>query len=461
MRMLDKALERARKGRSEAEAQLFELVSIPSVSALPEHRADCRRAAGWLEQKLRGLGMDVQVVDVLDEGHPVVVAEWLGRPGAPTLTIYGHYDVQPPDPLDEWRTPPFEPTVRDGFVYGRGADDNKGQHLASVIAAAYYFADGGPPVNLRFLVEGEEEVGGKSLPTYVRANADRLATDYLLIADGSFVAPGLPAIVTALRGLLYTEIEVEGPSVDLHSGIFGGVAPNPFNSLAHIIAGLKDRKGVIHIPGFYDDVESPSAAELEDWKTLPITAEEQRESMGVTELAGEEGYSILERKWSRPTLDVHGVIGGFIGAGSKTVIPARARAKVSTRLVPNQEPARVLAGLREAVAQFATAGTRARVIELGSAPPVQLTTEHAGVDALRAAFAAAYGAAPVLIREGGSVPVTIDFQEALATHLLVTGFGLPGDALHSPNERMSLDQYHRGVDAVIHLMYELAARGQG
>jgi acetylornithine deacetylase/succinyl-diaminopimelate desuccinylase-like protein len=458
MRMLDRVLDRAHQQRAEAEAQLFELISIASVSALPEHGPDCRQAADWLAQKLRGLGMDVELADVIDGGHPVVVAEWLGRPGAPTLTVYGHYDVQPPDPLDEWESPPFKPTVRDGFVYGRGADDNKAQHLASVLAATYWFASGGPPVNLRFLIEGEEEVSGRSLPSYVRTNADRLATDYLLIADGSFAAAGLPAIVTGLRGLLYTEIEVVGPRVDLHSGIFGGVAPNPFNSLAHIIAGLKDRDGVVRIPGFYDDVEPPSAEELEDWKALPISAEQQCTAMGVAELAGEAGYSVLERKWARPTLDVHGVVGGFTGAGSKTVIPARARAKVSTRLVPRQDPARVLAGLRDAVARLATAGTRAEVIDLSSAPPVRLAADHPGVDALRKAFSAAFGAAPVLIREGGSVPVTIDFQEALGTRLLVTGFGLPDDALHSPNERMSLDQYHRGTDAVIHLMHELAAQ---
>src|SRR5215472_16901088 len=406
MRMLDQVLERARGRRAEAEAQLFELISIPSVSALPEHRADCRRAADWLAQKLRGLGMDVQLVDVLDGGHPVVVAEWLGRPGAPTLTVYGHYDVQPPDPLDEWESPPFEPTVRDGFVYGRGADDNKAQHLASVLAAEHCFATGGPPVNLRFLIEGEEEVSGRSLPTYVRANADRLSTDYLLIADGSFEAPGLPTVVTGLRGLLYMEIEVAGPRVDLHSGIFGGVAPNPFNSLAHILAGLKDRDGVIQIPGFYDDVEPPAAEELNDWKAVPITAEQLRAEMGVTELAGEAAYSLLERMSTRPTLDGHGVIGGFTDPGHKTVIPARAKAKVSTRLVPRQDPARVLEGLRQAVARLATPGTQAHVIELSSAPPVRLATDHPGVSALRKAFSAAYGAMPVLIREGGSIPVT-------------------------------------------------------
>jgi len=400
--------------------------------------------------------MDVRVIDVRDDGHPVVVAEWLGRAGAPTLTVYGHYDVQPPDPLDEWRTPPFEPTIRDGFVYGRGADDNKAQHLASILAIEHWFACGGPPVNLRFLIEGEEEVGGRSLPDYVRTHAAELDADYLIVADGSFVAPGQPALITGLRGLLYTEIEVVGPGVDLHSGIFGGVAPNPFNSLAHILAGLKDRDGLVRIPGFYDDVEPPAAEELRDWRQLPITEDGQRRAMGVTELAGESGYSLPERKWTRPTLDVHGVIGGFTGAGAKTVIPARATAKVSMRLVPRQDPDRVLASLREAVAALATPGTSTNVRVISASAAVLMDTDHPGVRALRRAFAAGYGAEPVLMREGGSVPVTVDFQAALDAKLLVTGFGLPDDALHSPNERMSLDQYHRSVDTMIHLMHELA-----
>jgi acetylornithine deacetylase/succinyl-diaminopimelate desuccinylase-like protein len=457
MRMLDQVLERARGRRAEAEAALFELISIPSVSALPEHRDDCRRAAEWAAARLREAGMDARLVDVRKDGHPVVVAEWLGRPGAPTLIIYGHYDVQPPDPVEEWRTPPFEPTVRDGFVYGRGADDNKAQHLASILAIEHWFANGGPPVNVRFLIEGEEEVGGRSLPDYVRANAAALAADYLIVGDGSFFAPGQPALVTGLRGLLYTEIEVVGPNVDLHSGIFGGVAPNPFNSLAHVLAGLKDRDGLVRIPGFYDEVEPPAPDELRDWQRLPISAEEVRRAIGVTELDGEPGYSLLERKWTRPTLDVHGVVGGFTGAGAKTVIPARATAKVSMRLVPRQDPEKVLAALREAVADLVTPGTHATVREISASAAVRMETGHPGVHALRRAFAAAFGAEPVLVREGGSVPVTVEFQAALDAKLLVTGFGLPGDALHSPNERMSLDQYHRAVETMIHLLHELAS----
>jgi acetylornithine deacetylase/succinyl-diaminopimelate desuccinylase-like protein len=343
MRMLDQVLERARERRAEAEAALFEYVSIPSVSALPEHGDDCRRAAGWVADRLRGMGMDVRVLDVKGGTHPVVAAEWLGRPGAPTLAIYGHYDVQPADPLGEWVSPPFEPAVRDGYVYGRGTDDNKGQHLAGVLAAEHWFAAGGPPINLRFLIEGEEEVTGRSLARLLRTNSQELASDYVLIADGGFVKQGLPALVTGLRGLLSTEIEVTGPAVDLHSGIFGGIAPNPFNSLAHVLAGLKDREGVVRVPGFYDDVVPPKDEELRDWGRLPVTDEDLLAAVGSTALAGEPGHSWLERRWARPTLDVHGVVGGFTGVGSKTVIPARATAKVSMRLVPRQDPRRILA----------------------------------------------------------------------------------------------------------------------
>jgi acetylornithine deacetylase/succinyl-diaminopimelate desuccinylase-like protein len=454
--MLESALESARAGRARAEAELCELLSIPSVSAMSEHHDDCRRAAVWLKDQFLGIGMRTELVDVHAGGLPVLVAEWLERPGAPTLTIYGHYDVQPSDPLEEWRTPPFEPSVRDGFVYARGADDNKGQHLASVKAAEHWLVAGGPPVNLRFLIEGEEEISGRSLPDYVRANARRLRTDHLFLADGTFVAPGQPNLLTGLRGLLYTEIEVTGARADLHSGLFGGVAPNPFNSLAHIIAGLKDRDGRIMIPGFYDDVLPPLAAEVEAWERVPLTDQDLMQRMGVTELAGEPGQPARHRLWARPTLDVHGIAGGFTGEGSKTVIPARAMAKVSMRLVPGQTPARVLAALSEFVPALATPGTRARVVEVNSASPVLIDVAHPGIGAASRAFEAAFGAAPVLMREGATVPVVSDFQEVLGTQMMVTGFGLPDDGLHSPNERFSLDQFHRGTEMVIRLMQELA-----
>jgi acetylornithine deacetylase/succinyl-diaminopimelate desuccinylase-like protein len=453
---LDAALQQAREQRQRSQDDLFELLRIPTVSALSEHRADCRRAADWLVDRLRRAGMTAQAVDMIEGGHPVVAAEWLGAgPDRPTLAIYGHYDVQPPDPLEEWTSPPFEPTVRDGILFARGSDDNKGQLMCGVRAAELAFQAGGPPVNLRFLVEGEEEVGGESLPAYLRREADRIPTDYVFIADGQFVAPGLPNLLTGLRGLLYVEVEAEGASADLHSGIYGGVAPNPLNTLSHVIAALKDRDGRVQVPGFYDDVVPPTEEELAGWRQLPVNDDEQRAAMGVRALEGEPGFSAVERKWARPTLDVHGIIGGFQGEGQKTVIAARARAKISMRLVPDQDPDRILESFTRFVEAQATPGIRLGVRKLSSGRPVRTGTDHPGVAAARAAFKAAYGAEPVLTREGGSIPVTIEFQEALGCHLLVTGFGLPGDALHSPNEHYALDQYFRGIEMILHLMENL------
>jgi acetylornithine deacetylase/succinyl-diaminopimelate desuccinylase-like protein len=458
--MLEAVLKRARAGREAAERDLFELLTIPSISALPEHREDCKQAASWLVDRLRRMGMDSMLCQVDPRGHPVVVAEWMGRRGAPIMTIYGHYDVQPPDPVEEWRSPPFEPTVRDGQVFARGADDNKGQHLASVKAAEHWFANGGPPVNLRFLIEGEEEVSGRSLPTFVRQNADDLETDFLFIADGGFLAQGTPVLCTGLRGMLYVEIEVTGARVDLHSGVFGGVAPNPLNCLAHIVAGLKDRDGTVRIPGFYHDVLPPAPEEVKAWRELGWLVDQRKESIGAGDLVGEPAFAPLERNWARPTLDVHGIVGGFTGEGSKTVIPARARAKVSMRLVPDQDPSKILAGLRQTVSQLALPGTKVRVKELSRCPPVRLDTDHAGLTAATKAFKTAFRAGPTLVREGGSVPVTADFQQSLNCPIVVTGFGLPDDALHSPNEHFSLDQYHRGTEMVIYLMHELSRAGR-
>lgn len=457
---MSSAIESLREGREQNERDLLEFLAIPSVSSLRAHDADTRRAGEWVVERLKRLGMQVEFADVFQEAgkHPVISAAWLERPSKPTLTIYGHYDVQPPDPLDEWRTPPFEPTVRDGRVYARGSCDNKGQILAGIHAVEAAFANGGPPLNLRFLIEGEEEISGPSLPKFVRDNAARLATDYLFIADGEFTAPGLPNLLTALRGLLYTEIECRGAAADLHSGIFGGVAPNPLNTLAHIVSALKGRDGKITIPGFYDDVEAPSEREIQDWQKLKDEAG-LRSLMGVSGLEGERDFSPVERIWSRPTLDVHGVIGGFVGEGSKTVIPARAKAKVSMRLVPRQDPARILASLRQYVNELTTPGVSVEVHELGAARPVETGMDHPGVEVAAEAFEKAYGARPVFVREGGSVPVTVDFSEGLHPHLLLTGFGLPDDALHSPNEKFDLEQFHRGAEMVIHLMDGLAEHG--
>jgi len=404
------------------------------------------------------MGMTVEVADVPGGRHPVISAEWLGRPGKPTLAIYGHYDVQPPDPLEEWVTPPFEPTIRDGRVYARGACDNKGQLLAGIKAAEHAFATGGPPINLRFLIEGEEEISGPSLPRFLRENADRIPSDYVLIADGEFTAPGLPNLLTGLRGLLYTEIIAEGAAADLHSGIFGGVAPNPLNTLAHAISALKGRDGRITIPGFYDDLVPASEEEVASWDRVKDEATLKR-LMAVRALEGEEEFSPAERTWGRPTLDVHGIVGGFIGEGSKTVIPARAKAKVSMRLVPQQDPEKIHDSLATYLKGLETPGVKLSLVTLGQAPPVLAGVDHPGIAAARKAFLKSFGAEPVLVREGGSVPVTVDFQEALRPMLMLTGFGLPDDALHSPNEKMDLEQYHLGTEMVLHLMDELGAGG--
>jgi acetylornithine deacetylase/succinyl-diaminopimelate desuccinylase-like protein len=456
--MIDDALKLAKAGRKQAEADLFEFLAIPSVSSLPAHNADTRRACEWTAERLRRMGMAVEVVDVAGGRHPVISAEWLGRPEKPTLAIYGHYDVQPPDPLEEWLTPPFTPTVRDGRVYARGACDNKGQVLAGIKAAEHAFATGGPPLNLRFLIEGEEEISGPSLPRFLRENAARIPSDYVLIADGEFTAPGLPNLLTGLRGLLYTEIVAQGAAADLHSGIFGGVASNPLNTLAHVISALKGRDGRITIPGFYDDVVPPTEEEVASWDRVKDEAT-IKSLMGARALEGEEEFSPAERTWGRPTLDVHGIIGGFIGEGPKTVIPARAKAKVSMRLVPWQDPDKIFASLATYLKGLETPGVALSLVELGKAPPVLAGVDHPGIAAARKAFVKSYGAEPVLVREGGSVPVTVDFQEALKPMLMLTGFGLPDDALHSPNEKMDLEQYHLGTEMVLHLMEELVAGG--
>ena len=456
--MLEEALERARAGRGQAEADLFEFLTIPSVSSLREHDGDTRRACEWTAERLRRMGMTVEIADLPGGRHPVISAEWLGRPGKPTLAIYGHYDVQPPDPLEEWVTPPFQPTVRDGRVYARGACDNKGQVLAGINAAEQAFATGGPAVNLRFLIEGEEEISGTSLPRFLRENAARIRTEYVLIADGEFTAAGLPNLLTGLRGLLYTEIVAKGAAADLHSGIFGGVAPNPLNTLAHVISTLKGRDGRVTIPGFYDAVVPPTKEEIAGWDRVKDEATLKR-LMGVRALEGEVAFSPADRTWGRPTLDVHGIVGGFVGEGSKTVIPARAKAKVSMRLVPRQDPAVIFDSLARYLAELETPGVSLSLVQLGAAPAVLAGVDHPGIAAARKAFLKSFGAEPVLVREGGSVPVTVDFQEALDPMLMLTGFGLPDDALHSPNEKMDLEQYHLGTEMVLHLMEELGSGG--
>lgn len=457
--VMEPALALARASRDADLADLFEELRIPSVSSLSQHQKDCLRNAEWLRARFEKMGMEANVVDVVEGGLPVVMAEWLKRPGKPTLTMYGHYDVQPPDPIEEWKTPPFEPTVRDGHVYARGCADNKGNHMVCVKAAEHLFAAGGPPINIRFLIEGEEEKSGYALPRYLRDNASKLKTDFVLIWDGGFDPAGRPTLANALRGIIYTELNAVGAAVDLHSGEYGGNAPNPINTLAHIISDLKDREGRITIPGFYDDVQPASAEELKEWaREDDMYAAIALKLSGAPALEGEPGFMATERHGSRPTLDANGIIGGFTGEGSKTVIPSRAMAKVSMRLVPNQDPEAITAAFKKYVQSLTTPGVKVTVTVLGSvSPPILCGTDNAAAKALSAAYKEVFGKSPSLERVGGSIPVTVDFQEALGAPLVISGIPQADCAVHSPNEHLVIDQYHKGIEAIIRFICILGA----
>jgi acetylornithine deacetylase/succinyl-diaminopimelate desuccinylase-like protein len=452
---LERALELARAGREQAERDFFEELRIPSVSTLADHRTDVRRNCDWLAERFRALEFDVQITDQLEGGHPVLQADWRGAGDqAPTLTIYGHYDVQPPDPLDEWDTPPFEPTVRDGHVFARGSSDNKGNHMAALKAAEYAVATGAP-INLRFLIEGEEEISGESLPAYLRERGEGLRSEYTLIWDGGFTPDDRPALVTGLRGILYTQIDAVGPRQDIHSGGFGGVAPNPNNTVARIVAALKDRDGRITIPGFYDAVVPPADEEAAAWDRSAAFGERLRELMGAPALEGEPDHVPVERLWARPTLDCNGILGGFTDEGEKTVIPARAMAKVSMRLVPDQDPKQIFAALESYVQSLTTPGVTVTVCRLGDAPPVLFDHRSHASEALRSAYGEAFGTPAVPVRMGGTVPVSTAFQSAVGGQILCSGLAQAGAGAHGPNESFRLDNYHRGTEMLLRLLYSL------
>jgi acetylornithine deacetylase/succinyl-diaminopimelate desuccinylase-like protein len=456
--LLDAALEKARASRDQDLEDLMELLRIPSISTLPERREDCLRAARWLVHRLERIGFKAQIVEVRKEGLPVVVADSAHQPGKPHVTVYGHYDVQPPDPLDEWKSPPFEPAVRDGHLWARGAADNKGNHMTAVKAVEHLVAAGGLPVNVRFLFEGEEEIGGKSLPTYLRDHGKELKTDAVLIWDSGMDEDGNPTLATALRGMLYTELRAQGPAVDLHSGTYGGVAPNPINTLARVIGELKDRTGHVTIPGFYDDVRKASDEELAMWKKKDAAyAQSVKKFTGAPALEGEDDFLAIERSGARPTLDVNGMLGGFVGEGQKTVIPAKAFAKVSMRLVPDQNPLAIFESLEKRVDELTTPGVSIKAHVVSSAPPVTCSVDNDAARAMRAAYTEAFGADTALIRVGGSIPVAVDFQEAVGAPLLISGIAQADCALHSPNEHLAVDNYHRGIEALIRFICRLGA----
>lgn len=427
--------------------ELTRFLSIPSVSTLSQHKGDVLRAAEWVAGDLRRSGIEnVRLIETA--GHPLVYGDWLHAPGQPTVMIYGHYDVQPPDPLDEWRTPPFEPAVREGNVYARGSADDKGQlfvHLKSV--EMLMKEHGRLPVNVRFLIEGEEEVGGEGIEEYVKAHPEALKCDAVLISDSHMFAEGLPAIDVGLRGMVYVELTVHGAAHDLHSGMYGGAAPNAINTLCHIVARLKDEQGRIQVPGFYDHVRPLTDAERDQWAGLPFDEEEfRRHEVGSPELMGEPGFSVLERIWARPTLDANGIIGGFTGEGAKTVIPASARCKISMRLVPDQEPARILEAFIRYVREICPPYATAEVHHIHGAEPVLLPTDTPFMRAATDALAEVFGKEPIFMRSGGSIPIVSLFSKVLGVPSILMGFGLPDDNLHAPNEKMKLDNVFKGIE---------------
>ena len=440
------AAEHAAAQRDRYESELFDFIRIPSVSTLPDHKPDIERAAAYVRTQMEQAGLE-SVEVIRGDGHPLVYGEWLGAAGKPTVLLYGHYDVQPVDPLDEWISPPFEPTVRDGQVYARGASDDKGQVLANIKALeSLRQAHGHFPVNIKFLVEGEEEVGGEVISTFVAANRERLVADVALVSDSAMYKPDTPTICTGLRGMVYTEWFARSAAKDLHSGLFGGVAPNAVFGLIELLAKCKDAEGRILIPGFYDAVEAPSQQELESWASIDFDEDEyRREEVGSSVLTGEPGYSVFERVGARPTFEVHGMPGGFTGPGAKTVIPATASAKVSARLVANQDPESILDAMREFVSRNTPPGVSVDVEVIHSAASTLTPTDHPAVQTASQALEEVWGRKTVFIRMGGSIPVVGDFQQHLGIPTVLMGYGLPDDSLHAPNEKFSLRNFHMGI----------------
>jgi len=450
-----------RTNRQRFLAELKDFLRIPSISTLPEHRPDIDRAATFVATSLSAAGME-NVEIIATPRHPLVYADWMHAPGKPTVLCYGHYDVQPADPLDLWASPAFEPTERDGNLYARGAADDKGQmymHIKAVEALGA--ANGTLPLNVKFLVEGEEEVGGASISKYVAANPDKLRADVGLVSDTALYAEGLPTLCIGLRGLVYLEIEATGPMRDLHSGLYGGAAPNPVFGLIELLAKAKDAEGKIQIPGIYEGVEQPSPAERESWSRLPFREDDFRiQEVGAPALVGEPGHSVLERIWSRPTFEVHGIAGGFTGTGSKTVIPAQATAKVSFRLVPRQNPDQVIRAFQDWVRANTPKGIRTAVRVLSASPGLVVDPNHPALAVASRAFGEVFGKPTVFIRAGSSIPIVGDFAQHLGIPTILMGFGLPDDGLHSPNEKYKVENFYLGIETIARFFEQYGEREQ-
>jgi acetylornithine deacetylase/succinyl-diaminopimelate desuccinylase-like protein len=429
---------------------------IASISALPEHADDCRSAAEWIAADMRRIGLEhVEVAET--GGHPIVYGDWLHATGAPTALVYGHYDVQPVDPIELWESPPFEPVARDGSMFGRGTSDDKGQiHMHLRAAEALLATTGGLPVNVKYLFEGEEESSSVHLDLWLEANRERVAADVAIISDTGFFEGNIPSITIGLRGMMYAQLDVVGTAVDLHSGGYGGVVQNPANALATIIAALKSPDGRIAVPGFYDDVAVLSDEDRSQFAALPFDEDAYLARLGLPELVGETGFTTLERRGGRPTLDVNGLWGGFQGEGSKTIIPAHAHAKISCRLVPNQEPEKIFDGLRDFVAKIAPPGVTTTVRLLGGGLPSVTPVDHPVTQAAARALEATFGRAPVYVREGGSIPVCASFETILEQPVVLLGFAQPDSHAHAPNEWMDLGNYETGIRTIVRFWTEIA-----
>ena len=439
--------------------ELKALLAIPSISALPQHAGDVRRCAEWCADEMRRIGLqNVRLIDT--PGNPVTYGDWLGAEGAPTILFYGHYDVQPVDPLELWESPPFDATIRDGEIYARGSADDKGQvfmHFKAV--EAHLKQNGRLPLNIKFILEGEEEVGSAHLDDFVRAHRSELAADVVVISDSPMFARGVPSICYGLRGLVYCQIDLRGSSTDLHSGSFGGAVANPAMVLSQMLAQMKDRSGRVRIPGFYDDVVLLQEEERKAWAALPFNEKQYKKAFGIPKVYGETGYTTLERTWARPTFEVNGLLSGFTGEGAKTVLPAVSMAKVSMRLVPNQDPDKIAALFETYVQGVAPKTVQVKVTRMHGGKPWMTSYDNPFVQAAGRAIERGFGQKPVFTREGGSIPVVSTFQEELGLPSVLFGVGLPDENAHAPNEKLDVSNFQNGIIASAMLYEEIATIG--
>ncbi|MEP6783366.1 MAG: dipeptidase [Acidobacteriota bacterium] len=454
---MDKVVDFINVNRDRYIDEMKRYLAIPSISALPEHKGDVRKCAEWTRDEMQRIGLQNSRLEETP-GHPVVYAEWLGAPGAPTILFYGHYDVQPVDPLHLWTSPPFEATVRDGEIYARGSADDKGQvfmHFKAV--EAHLKQNGKLPVNMKFLIEGEEEVGSANLDNFIKAHKDQLKADVVVISDSPMFDRGIPSICYGLRGLAYFQIDLRGSKSDLHSGSFGGAVANPAMVLAQVLSQMKDRSGRVKIDGFYDDVVDLRPEERAEWEKLPFNEKKYKAELGAPKLFGETGYSTLERVWARPTFEVNGLLSGFTGEGAKTVLPAVAMAKVSMRLVPNQDPKKIGDLFEEYVKKVTPKTVELAITRMHGGKPWMTAFDNPYVQAAGRAIELGFGQRPVFNREGGSIPVVSTFQEELGVPCVLFGVGLPDENAHAPDEKLDLANFHGGVIASAYLYKEIGA----